>query len=425
MSFAETKRIFPVSGLVFLVALFIRLGFVFWINAHNPEFAWDGDAKDYQSYALHLLKEGRYQNDVGDQFFRMPGYPIFLYSIYKVSRVSQIAVQITQVVLGALACLLLFLIARKFAGEDWGFFCGLSLAILYDSIGPSAQILSEALAIPLLSLFWYLWFCWEQSVQVKSAVLALVCAVIAFVRPEFGLFAAVFCIGYPFPFFKNAGTRIKGWIWGAVFLAAFTPWIIRNFILFHRFIPDSGQGEAGIYMGLALPLENLGVIPKSKRAPASFGSLEREHFYGKEFLRLWRSTPIFEILKAYSVNVLSLFYPFLPAYDWSYVLFIPLWLWALFRIRRLPQLIPLWLIVFLYLAVHVISGGPVSRYRQVLSPMLMIAATMGARDLWTRFGKNFWRTFALWAGANLMLWIFASQARNIILSLASVLRLHT
>lgn len=334
------------------------------------------------------------------------------------------AVQMTQVVLGAFACLLLFLTARKFTGEDWGFFCGLSLAILYDAIEPSGQILSEAFAIPLLSLFWYLWFCWEKSVKIKSAVLALVCAVLSFVRPEFGLFAAVLCLGYPPVFLRNSGAQIKGWVWGLVFLAAFTPWIARNFILFHRFIPGSSDKELSVYMGLALPLENLGVIPKSKRAPEGLGSLERERFYGKEFIRLWHSTPVLKIAKAYAVNILSVFYPFLPAYDWSYMLFVPLWLGALFKIRRFPQLAPLWLMIFLYLIVHIVVGGPVSRYRQVLSPMLLIAAMMGARDLWTRFGKNFWRTFALWFGANLALWIFAPQARNIILSLASLLRLH-
>jgi hypothetical protein len=425
LSLVEIKKPFPVSGFVFLTALLIRGVFVWWMNAENPKFAWDGDARDYQSYAVHLLKDGRYQNDQGDQLFRMPGYPVFLYSIYRFFGISPLAVQETQVLLGAFSCLLLFLIMRKLGGEDWGFFCGISLAILYDAIEPSAQILSEGLAIPLISLFWYLWFCWENSVGVKSAVLSLVCAALSFVRPEFGLFAVVLCLGYPPVFSKNSERQIKGWIWGAVFLAAFTPWMLRNWNLFHRLIPSSGQGEAGIYMGLALPLEHLGDISKSKRAPENLGSIEREEFYKKEFIQLWHLTPTLKIVKAYAVNALSVFYPFLPGYDWSYMLFVPLWLWAFFRIRHFPQLFPLWIMLVLYVSVHMLAGGPVSRYRQVLSPMLLIFATLGARDLKERFGKNFWKVFALWGGLNLSLWAFAPQVRATVLSVAALLKLHT
>lgn len=413
--------------IVFFIALALRLGFSFYLNLRRPAFVWDGDARQYQSYATHLLRQGRYEDDRSDPTFRMPGYPLFLASIYRILGESSSWVQITQSFLGAVSCVLLFFIGESLYGEGWGLFCGLALAIYYDAIEPSGQILSEALAIPLLAFFWWLWFCWEKPPKLKSAVLAFVCAALCFARPDFGLFAVVLCLGFP-PFFIKVeeGRRfIKGWIWGLAFVAVFSPWIIRNWDISHRFIPASGQGEAGLYMGLALPLERFGDIGASLRAPKTLGSLKSSEFYRKAFTSLFHAMPPFKIVRAYLINLLSLFYPFLPSYDWTYIVFIPLWLWALFKINRTPPLKPLWLMVGLYIFVHVFFGGPVSRYRQVLSPALILAATAGAYDLFHRFGPRFWRWFGGWVCLNLAIWAVAPDARLLILTVARGLKIHS
>jgi hypothetical protein len=406
------------------MALALRLGYAFALNSWRPSFVWDGDAKQYQSYAVHLIHQGRYEDDHDDRIFRMPGYPIFLASIYRIFGESTILVQFAQAVLGSFACVLLFFIGGHLYGEGWGLFCGLSAAILYDLIEPSGQILSEALAIPLLAFFWWIWFCWEKPPTTKSSVLAFICALLCLVRPDFGLFGTVLCLGWPFFFLKDGQKKIKGWIWALVCFAVFSPWIARNFILFNEVIPTSSNTENATYMGLALPLEQIHDIPISKRAPTSMNELAARSFYKQEYSALWKSTPTFKIVRAYLINLIALFYPFLPSYDWTYMLFAPLWMWAFFRIREHPQLNPLWLMIGLYVLVHVFVGGPVSRYRQVLSVPLILAATAGAMDISTRFGRRFWFWFGSWAALNIAIWLGAPLAREAILSLAHILRIH-
>ncbi len=110
-----------------------------------------------------------------------------------------------------------------------------------------------------------------------------------------------------------------------------------------------------------------------------------------------------------------MFYPFLPEYDWSYVLLAPFWLWALWRWRSMPETRVLWALFFLYVGVHVFAGGPVSRYRETLSAPLVLLAAAGAQDLSRRLGPSLWRWAGGYAALNLLVWLCAAQARGLTL----------
>ena len=180
-----------------------------------------------------------------------------------------------------------------------------------------------------------------------------------------------------------------------------------------------------MYMGLALPLERIHDIPVSKRAPLTLGELDERRFYRQELISLWKITPGLKIIRAYLINLASLFYPFLPSYDWTYILFVPLWMWALFHTKENSSLSPLWLMVGLYVFIHIFAGGPVSRYRQVLAIPLIIAATAGAMDLSARSGKRFWYLFWGWASINILVFMIAPVARDFVLTLAHLLHTHS
>ncbi|MBI5240317.1 MAG: glycosyltransferase family 39 protein [Elusimicrobia bacterium] len=401
-----------------LLALGLRVGFVVTHSRGDRELV--ADALQYHAYAVHMVQDGRYVDEKGDRLFRMPGYPVFLAAVYWVFGPSVAAVQLVQALLSALACLCLYGAARRLYGEGWGLACGLAAAVYRGLVASCTYLLTESLVSSLLCLFLWLWYCgtgWSRSVQ--SLALAAALAAVCIIRPDLGPF--ILAAGFSLPWFESRFSRRHALLWIPVFLALFAPWVVRNYLVFCEVVVSGTQGQAAPYYGLAFPLESLGDAPPPPLLPGGMPELEQKAYYSRSFAALWAATPPWRILRAYAFNVASMFYPFLPAYDWSYMLLAPFWLWALRRWRAMPESRILWLLFFLYTAVHVFAGGPVSRYRETLSAPLLLLAAAGARDLRERLGPRFWGWAGGYAALNLAVWLFAEQTRGIVLWLKALL----
>ena len=242
-----------------------------------------------------------------------------------------------------------------------------------------------------------------------AAALAAACVI----RPDLGPF--ILAVGAFLPWFHPRLSPRHALLWVPVFLLFFAPWVGHNYRVFGKPIISGTQGQAALYYGLNYPLESLGDAGPPAGAPAGMPELEQKAYYARGFAELWAATPLRKILRAYAFNVAAMFYPFLPEYDWSYVLLAPFWLWALWRWRVLPETRVLWLLFFLYTAVHAVAGGPVSRYRETLSAPLVLLAAAGAQDLSRRLGPSLWRWAGGYAALNLLVWLYAAQARGLAL----------
>ncbi|MBI4348605.1 MAG: glycosyltransferase family 39 protein [Elusimicrobia bacterium] len=395
-----------------LLALAVRVAFALATSQGAVEL--QGDAGDYHHYALNLLEKGSYEDATGDRLFRMPGYALFVALVYAVSGPSVLAVQLAQCVLGALACVMIGLAATRISGERWGLACALAAAAYLGLVEPCARILSESFDSDLIAYALAAWYAFDAGPGAKAALVGALLGAACLVRPDLGLFAGAFGVLLPR---LAPGYRLRH---GAVLLAAFgavlAPWVIRNTLVFGRPILGSSQSETGLYMGLALPLEHFKDIPASKRA-GDIPELEEKEFYARELGSLLRETPPAKIVRAYAFNVASMFYPFLPQYDWTYVLLVPFWLWAVAALWRDERLRVLHLLLGLYVFVHVFAGGPVSRYRQPISAPLILLAGAGAVDLSRRLGPAFPRWAGGWAAFNAFVWLAAPQVRQIVLRL--------
>jgi hypothetical protein len=400
-----------------LLALGLRVGYVLTYSRGGGELV--ADAIQYHAFAVHLAQDGRYVDEKGDRLFRMPGYPVFLAAVYALCGPSVLAAQLVQAFLGALACLCLYAAARRLYGEQWGLVCGLAAACYRGLIASCAYILTESVVSSLLCLFIWLWFCgtaWSAAVQ--SLAVAATLAAACIIRPDLGPF--ILAAGFFLPQFNRRFKHRHALLWIPVFLALFSPWVVRIYLTFHEVMVSGTQGQAAPYYGLAFPLESLHDIDRPKSAPPGMPELEQKAFYIREFAALWSATPLWKILRAYAFNVASMFYPFLPQYDWSYMLLVPFWLWALRRLPGLPETRMLWTLIILYVAVHVFAGGPVSRYRETISAPLILLAIAGARDLRARTGPRFWKWAGGYAGLNALVWLLAPQARQLVLWLKAV-----
>jgi hypothetical protein len=393
-------------------AFALRAGFVLSQGAPAP---LAGDAAEYRAYADSLAARGVYEGFRGDRATRMPGYPLFLAAAGASTRNGQWA----QCFLGALTCAFLFLWTGAFLRPRWALACGLAAAAYYDLIAPSNWVLTEALYSCLLAGSFCALYMEELPLPARSLLGGLGFGLTALVRPEVLPFAGVILAAAPF-LLKGFGRRHAiGAL--AVLLAFPSLWAARNARVLGRPVPTSTTSGFNLYCGLRLPLDRQGLDLAPMPSPAG-GELERDAAYRRAFVELRRSVPAARRAKAYLFNLLTVYYPFLPEYDWTYVLLVPYWLFGLWIARRRRELLPAAGLVAGLSVIFAFLAGPVSRYRFGFAPCLLVLAGAGAQALYDRLGKKrFTRATAAWTAANLGVWLFAGPLRRAVLELKSAI----
>ena len=144
-----------------------------WAKGHGLRY---GGMEDIEIYQFHSLSEDDYSRfkKIGERkgylastdFFRTPGYPIFLGVVYKMFGVSPLAAKRVQYLMIAISCAFLPLIGFHY----WGFIGSLSgvvsavVAFQYYAVGErlSDQLMSEALIVFSLVLLVCLLILWEK-----------------------------------------------------------------------------------------------------------------------------------------------------------------------------------------------------------------------------------------------------------------------
>ncbi len=408
--------------LIFAAALAVRLLYAFWAVPDPHAALINGDGNTYQQYAVNLLKYGRYVANNGDRIYRFPGYPLFLASIYRFfGHASVRPVEIVQCLIGAMACAALYAAAAKLYGRRWGLSCGLAAgAFYYEMIQPSAVVMRESISSSIVCFLLALWFLFPSRPRLQSVAAALLWAAGTLVRPEFGLLAVIFFALAPR---LSREWRLRHSAWGAaLFFMILSPWPIRNYFVFRRFIPFTSSGPGARYDGLRAPLQDIGDMPIARDEPAPtslYTELALTAYFDHRFKAVFHATPAWKIARAYALNFITIWYPFQPDYDWTYVLFVPLWLWALWRWRQHPELRVLWPLVGAYLLLHAFYGHDSLRFREPLAGALLLAAAAGARDAWLRWGSAFRVGMVAWTATNIVILFYAVEARSAALSVKS------
>jgi len=140
------------AAVIFLCALLVRGLIVPLIAVDVPS----ADGLVYDAIAVNLW-EGRgfgwLSDDIVYRADRPPAYPFFLLFHYCLFGYSLTAVQVTQVLLSALTCVLVFAIGLRAGGYGTGAL-GASLCCIYQwlAAGFTGSLYSETLAIFLLCL---------------------------------------------------------------------------------------------------------------------------------------------------------------------------------------------------------------------------------------------------------------------------------
>ncbi|MBI2789163.1 MAG: hypothetical protein HYX59_10815 [Elusimicrobia bacterium] len=114
---------------------------------------------------------------------------------------------------------------------------------------------------------------------------------------------------------------------------------------------------------------------------------------------------------------------FMPASSvgWTYVFIVPFWLLGCAVAARRKELWPVAGAVLCSLSVFTFFGGYASRYRQGVSPFIVLLAVAGMKAAYDAAGEKRFKVFtSAWLGANVLIWVFQGQARSAALWLRAV-----
>lgn len=398
---------------VFLAALGARLAF--WRLQGTIPLA--GDALEYDAFARNLVEAGRYLGPSGEAASRMPGYPLFLAGLRALFGASPQTVIAAQCLLGALTCVILLDLARRFVPEKWALACGLIAALYYDLIVPAAAPLSECLYSFFLVLsVWCLYHPSWKPLR-RAVCFAAFSACLYLVRPEPLPYIALTILLLPFLWPRFSRKEVISAL--AVFALITSLWVGRNLVRLGAFVPASSVGQNVKYLTLLLPAERQGLAPEGRyEAPAALSELDREKDMARAYRELAARLTWPQIVRSYLFNLASILYPFLPGYDWTYVVLLPFFLLGVREAARLREPAPMAGAVLCSIGVFIFFGGPASRYRQGVSPLIVLLAVLGLKashDAWG--GARFRVRAGTWVAANLLVWVFQGPARELALRL--------
>jgi 4-amino-4-deoxy-L-arabinose transferase-like glycosyltransferase len=240
------------------LALVVRVGAIVADGGYFPQ----QDAWDYDRHARSIaggdgFPDSYYALDRGPSALRAPGYPYLLAGLYLISGDSVTVGRLGNAALGALAVLLIYLVAARVWGSRVGLLGAGLAAVFPPLVLLSRDLLSESLfiALELGVVLCILEF--RRSRLLRWAVVAgLLCGLAALTRNPGPALAIPMVVGLWVlrPRFGRRALAPPA-IGLACMLLAIFPWAVRNAVEFGRLIPiTSGTGFAlaGTYNQVSL-----------------------------------------------------------------------------------------------------------------------------------------------------------------------------
>lgn len=398
--------------LLLVGAFLVRLGLVLAFRdlGHGPIGDASNDDVQFHRLAQSLAAgEGyRVAPDRPLTSFRAPGFPFFLAGLSVLTGDSPTAAYLAFCALGAVACLLTYLLAREVLTETGARVAGVLAALYLPHAWFAANFISENLFVPCLALG--LWLAARARRTDSAALLALAGLVLGYAtltRP-----ATLLLLPLPAAFLladARAGRlRLLGpLLYVLAFLAVVLPWTWRNGQVHGRLVLVAtnggttfrgGNNDRVLYeprhLGYWLPSGELPDRDLIDAAPDEVTRDQVEWQLGKTWLREhWREAPLLELFKLARLWWLPEYgagrrWLRIVTYAPYLVLFVLAALRCLWR-RRFwtspwPVLHAATLMTLTTAAIF--CGEP--RYRDAIVPVLMIYAAVGLRPTFAHRGTS-------------------------------------
>lgn len=249
----KTQKILYLTGLLLLAVAFRAYGV--WSHPAVP----NGDAADYHQLATRLVEGRGYVNAAGrPTAWRPPAYPVFLAGVYKVAGVSVEQATMVQVILGGLTVLMLTALGVMVLGWPRALIAGVIAAVYPAFFWLPRLLLSENLSLFLLllslgAIILYL----RSSRMVWIIVFGVLCALNTLVRGANLFLPIVVACGLLILHLRDWKQLVAPVLAMTVaFIVTLLPWAIRNYRVFHQFIPIATQDGLTLYGSYWPPEKN-------------------------------------------------------------------------------------------------------------------------------------------------------------------------
>jgi 4-amino-4-deoxy-L-arabinose transferase-like glycosyltransferase len=242
-----------VVGLAARVAVTVHGG---WATPPVP----GSDASEYDNYAWNLSQGEGFSGVSPDvkgpdgrslqhpTAYRVPGTSLLWAGLFKLFGHRYGAVRISQCLLDTFAILFLYGIGRQCSGRTVTF-----LAVALYALWPTALQYSSQLGSEPLYTFLFCGFLWlslrfaEQPSWPRSIAAGLLLGFAMLTRGNAVIMVALLVPWSVWQFRKTPRLMLRGLAISFVAVAVLTPWILRNYAVFHAFIPfETGGGDVAL-----------------------------------------------------------------------------------------------------------------------------------------------------------------------------------
>jgi 4-amino-4-deoxy-L-arabinose transferase-like glycosyltransferase len=229
--------------IILILSLIVRLYYIY----ASPTLKLTHDEIGYSEMTQRLFDKGfmGYWSDVPNAFVT-PGYPLFLALLYYITGLADIeflpAVRTVQVIISIGSIYLVYLIAQKSKGRiAAGILAAVIWAVYPTSFMANNRILTEVLYTFLLVCYIYsVIIAFEKQGMGWHALSGGILGITVLVRPALAPFLAV---PYIVKLITKRDVRVLAGLLvaGLTFCCVMTPWWVRNYVVFDKFIMFATQ----------------------------------------------------------------------------------------------------------------------------------------------------------------------------------------
>jgi len=262
----------------------------------TPQAQQNLDAFAYNQLAVSLMNGNGFINGEG-RAFRPPLYPFFLAAVYLFTGVENfIAVRVVQTIVSTATVGLLFLLARKMAGQRAGMIAAVMSSIYPYFVYFVPEITSETLFLFLFVLA-ILLLCWGRD-PLKHFLAGVALGLSALCRSNVLIFAPFAAIWVLLKDLLNKTRAFKLailYLLGLVLVVA--PWLVRNYIVLHgEIVPISTNSGFNMALGFSSRSQHLS-LPQADSLLAKVPTMglseaEADRFYRSSMIAAFVSEPI-------------------------------------------------------------------------------------------------------------------------------------
>lgn len=234
------------AGIIFAVALVVRVAYVFFIDG---SYALDvGDQAAYDRIARVWLEEGKF---MPGSSYRPPAYPVFVAGVYWLFGVSRQTVELVQAILGAVTVLLVVQLGRRLCSPIAAALTGWVTALMPVLVHFVAQLMAETIFTTLLVLLLWIVVRDDQGKNIWSAVwVGALVGVGALMRPNVLLLpVALVCWWRWGTCLPTRKAVARAALCLTVAMVTILPWSIRNLSVHKVFVPVSTNGGVNLWIG--------------------------------------------------------------------------------------------------------------------------------------------------------------------------------